>query len=133
AMAQFGVQLHTKSARKAEGNGKIIGKRRDKRRHEVGGYFIATKIGEANMIKSVRIRGGRKKQKLKRAAFANVLTKDGFKKAKIKGVIESKDNRNFARLNIITKGSVIETDLGKAIVLNRLGRDGCVNAKLIEQ
>ncbi|MEM0086786.1 MAG: 30S ribosomal protein S8e [Candidatus Micrarchaeaceae archaeon] len=132
-MAQFGVQLHVKSDRKNAGNGKLIGKRRDKRRHEIGGYFIATKTGEENVLKNVRSRGGSSRQKLKVAAFANVLTKDGFKKAKIKGVVESKDNRNFARLNIMTKGSIIETDLGKAVILNRLGRDGCVNAKLIEQ
>jgi len=47
-------------------------------------------------------------------------------------VLESKDNRNFARLNIITKGSVIETEAGKAVVINRPGREGSINARLIK-
>ena len=68
---------------------------------------------------------------LKKAGFANLLTKDGYKKAQIKGVLESPDNRNFARQNIITKGTVISTEFGNAVVLNSPGRDGAVNAKLI--
>lgn len=73
------------------------------------------------------------KKRLKRIDVANVLTKAGYKKVKITGVLESKDNRNFARLGIITKGSVIQTELGKAIVTNRPGREGFVNAKLVEE
>ncbi|MFI5412752.1 MAG: hypothetical protein ACHQX1_02580, partial [Candidatus Micrarchaeales archaeon] len=69
---------------------------------------------------------------LRAAAFANLLTKQGYKRVRIKGVTESKDNRNFARQNIITKGTIITTELGKAIVTNRPGREGSVNAKLIE-
>ena len=61
----------------------------------------------------------------------NVLTKEGYKKLEIKGVLESKDNRNFARQNIITKGTIINTDIGKAVVVNRPGREGTVIAKLI--
>ncbi|MEA1999387.1 MAG: 30S ribosomal protein S8e, partial [Euryarchaeota archaeon] len=37
----------------------------------------------------------------------------------------------FARRNITTKGAVIETELGDAVVTNRPGQDGIVNAKLI--
>ena len=69
--------------------------------------------------------------KLKRAGFANLLTKDGYKKAKITGVLESHDNRNFARQNIITKGTIINTEMGKAVVLNRPGREGAINARLV--
>jgi small subunit ribosomal protein S8e len=70
--------------------------------------------------------------KLQYAAYANILTKDGYKKVKINGIAESKDNRNFARLNIITKGAVIETELGRAVVTNRAGREGSVNARLVQ-
>jgi small subunit ribosomal protein S8e len=131
-MSQFGIQTHSKNKRKNTGNGKLKLKNKDKKRHEIGGYFSATRLKpEKNVIKHTRTRGGSVKPKLKNAAFANVLTKSGYKKAKITTVAESKDNKNFARLNIITKGSIIDTELGKAIVLNRPGRDGCVNAKLL--
>ena len=131
-MSQFGSQFHGKSDRKVSGSGKIKSKNRDKRRSEMGGYFTETKIGEKNEIKRVRGRGSSVKNKLKYVAFANVLTKSGYKKAKITGVVESRDNRNFARLVIITKGSVITTELGKARVLNRPGQEGAINAILVE-
>jgi len=121
-MSQFGVQYHGPSKRKSSGNGKLKINNRDKKRHEVGGYFIATRLSEANVIKKVRTRGGRIKDKLKNAGYANLLVDGSYKKVKIKGVIESKDNRNFARLNIITKGTVIDTELGRAIVINRPGK-----------
>lgn len=130
-MSQFGVQLHKKSARKLSGSGKGKVKNRDKKRFEVGGYFIATKLGEKNVVKSIRGRGGVNRAKLQHAAFANILTKSGYKKVKINSIVESKDNRNFARLTIITKGAIIDTELGKAVVTNRVGREGSVNAKLL--
>ena len=37
----------------------------------------------------------------------------------------------FSRQNIITKGTIINTDMGKAVVVNRPGREGTVIAKLI--
>jgi small subunit ribosomal protein S8e len=132
-MSQFGAQFHGKSNRKSSGSGKIRTKLRDKRRNEMGGYFSATKIADANAIEKVRGRGGNIKDTVKHAAFANVLTKKGYKKAKITGVLKSGDNRNFARLGIITKGSVINTELGKAKVLSRPGQDGSINAILVEE
>lgn len=79
----------------------------------------------------MRRRGGSETVRLKAAKSVNVLTKEGYKKLEIKGVLESKDNRNFARQNIITKGTIINTDMGKAVVVNRPGREGTVIAKLI--
>lgn len=131
-MSLFGIQMHTKSDRKGNGNGRKLIPSRDKKRYEFGGYFAATRVGEKE-VKKERGRGGIEKLKLKRINEANVLTSQGYKKAKILGVEESKDNRNFARLAIITKGAIIQTELGKAIVLNRPGREGVVNAKLIEE
>lgn len=131
-MSQFGVQIHRKSRTKNLGNGKRKIKSRDKRRSEVGNYFSSTKFGENDKIKKIRRRGGKKTAILKKALSVNLLTKDGFKKVKIKTISESPDNKNFARQNIITKGTVIITEIGKAVVMNRPGRDGNVNAKLIE-
>ncbi len=131
-MSQFGAQFHGKSDRASSGSGKPKNSLRDRRRSESGGYFAESKIGTEAHIKKVRGRGGNLKDVLKRALFANVLTKNGYKKAKITGVVESKDNRNFARLGIMTKGAVINTELGKARILSRPGQEGGVNAVLIE-
>ncbi len=130
-MSQFGVQLHVKSDTKNRGNGKRKIKFRDRKRSEVGNYFSATKLSVADMTSSIRRRGGSVTARLKRAAVANLLTKEGYKKSKITSIVESPDNRNFARQNIITKGAIIMTEAGKAVVINRPGRDGAVNARLL--
>jgi small subunit ribosomal protein S8e len=130
-MSQFGVQLHARSKTKGIGNGKRKVQARGKRRREVGNYFSATRLSDKSVAVKVRRRGGNAGIRLKDVAVANLLTKDGYKKAKINSIVESKDNRNFARQNIITKGTVISTELGNAKVINRPGRDGCVNARLI--
>lgn len=91
-----------------------------------------TKIGSLK-TKSVEGRGSTKKTKLLVAEFANVLDqkKKKFVKAKIKSVVENPANRHFIRRNIITKGCVIDTEVGKARVTSRSGQDGIVNAVLI--
>ena len=136
-MSQFGKQIHGKSHTKKTGNGKKKIKFSDKKRSQIGNYFTATKLADAktenNVTKRIRRRGGDVSNVLKHAAFANLLTNEGYKKVRIKGVLESKDNRNFARQNIITKGTIINTELGKAVVLNRPGREGSVNARLLSQ
>ena len=131
-MSQFGSQFHGKSKRKLNGSGKKKLKNHDKRRHEMGGYFIATKLGEKDKVKQTRSRGGSIKNRMQYAAYANLLVNGKYKRVRIKSIAESKDNRNFARLNIITKGSVIDTDDGKAIVINRPGREGHINARKAE-
>ncbi|MCL4383655.1 MAG: 30S ribosomal protein S8e [Candidatus Marsarchaeota archaeon] len=131
-MAQFGIQIHRKSKTKINGNGKKIVVARDKKKYEIGNYFSATKLYEKNVTKEMKERGGKRKKILKRAGFVNLLTKKGYEKVQIKGVVESKDNRNFARQNILTKGTIINTELGKAVIINRPGREGNINAKLLE-
>ncbi|ASI14077.1 30S ribosomal protein S8e [Candidatus Mancarchaeum acidiphilum] len=132
-MSLLSKQMHSKSKTIRTGSGKRKVKFRDKKRYEIGNYFISTKMSEEDVRVNYRGRGGKITSKLKKAATANVLTKEGYKKAKIKVVVESKDNRNFARLNTITKGTIINTDVGKAVVLNRPGREGFINAKLLDE
>ncbi len=129
-MSQFGSQYHGPSKTKGSGNGKHKKKFMDKKKRNVGSYFSATKMAEENVIKRIRTRGGNHGIVLKKVAYANLVTKEGIKKVKIKGVLESPDNRNFARQNIITKGTIINTEFGKAVVTNSPGREGIVNAKM---
>jgi small subunit ribosomal protein S8e len=104
---------------------------RKKRKRELGRVFIETKIGPEKK-KLQRTRGGNRKVKLQRAEYANVATRDGTKKAKILSVVENEASRHFVRRNIITKGAVIETELGKARVTSRPGQHGIINAVLTE-
>ncbi len=124
-------QYHKPSNKKvSSGTG---GRRRafnDKRRCQVGGVFTATKVGNVDLCRTRRTRGGDSSLKLKKALTINVVTKTGSKKGKITKVLES-HNPEHVRMNIITKGTVVETDLGKVKVTNRVGQDGIVNGVLI--
>jgi len=64
--------------------------------------------------------------------YANVCIGNETKRAKILSVIENKANPNLVRQNIITKGCIIETEIGKARVTSRPGQHGIINAVLIE-
>lgn len=105
---------------------------RKKKLSEKGGLPTYTKLGE-NKSKKVSVLGGNEKIKLMNANTANVLDKKTgkYSKVKIKVIMETPSNRNYARRNIITKGTIIDTDLGKAKILSRPGQDGLINAVLI--
>jgi small subunit ribosomal protein S8e len=111
--------------------GKLLRSSRKKRKRELGRDFIETKIGPEKK-KIQRTYGGNRKVKLQRAEFANVVTKEGTKKAKILSVAQNEANRHFVRRNIITQGAVIETELGNARVTSRPGQHGIINAVLME-
>ena len=53
--------------------------------------------------------------------------------SKILDVVENTANPNYVRQNIITKGSVIETEKGRAMVTSRPGQHGVVNAVLVSK
>ena len=102
------------------------------RKSEMGRTPALTHIG-ATKSRVVRVRAGDVKVKVMRAEFANVLDQKSkkFAKAKIVSVIDNPASRNFTRRNIITKGTIIDTEKGKAKVTSRPGQDGMVNAVLI--
>ena len=51
--------------------------------------------------------------------------------SKIVEVVENQANPNYVRQNIITKGSIVETEKGRARVTSRPGQHGVVSAVLI--
>jgi len=105
---------------------------RMKRLYEKGNLPSLTKIGKGD-LKNIRARGGNLKSRLFKVEIVNLLDKKSktYSKAKITSVAESPSNRHFVRRNIITKGTIIETEKGKAKVTSRPGQDGTVNAVLI--
>ena len=106
---------------------------RKKRKAEAGRPFSETSIGETKR-KVIRVRGGNVKVRLLREEVANVADpKSGnIIRAKIIAVKRNTANDFFVRRNIITKGAIIETEIGDAVVTSRPGQDGVINAKLLE-
>lgn len=121
---------HEKKVKSGTGGKRL--KFKDKRLCHAGGVFASTKVADRDLTVGVRGRGGRRRLKLKKAAMINVVLKDGkMKKVGIKRVLES-HNPEFVRMNIITKGAVVETELGKVRVTNCVGQDGIVNGVAVQ-
>jgi small subunit ribosomal protein S8e len=107
---------------------------RGKKAFEIGRASADTTIG-ASHRSLIRTFGGNLKVRALRANYANVSDpKTGVtKRAAIETVMENRADPNYVRRNILTKGAIIKTDLGKARIVNRPGQSGVVNAVLIEQ
>jgi small subunit ribosomal protein S8e len=104
-----------------------------RRKREMGRISVLTTLAEEDERKTIRVRGGNVKVRLKKVAYANVADpKTGkVQKVKILSLVENNAHRHFIRSNVITKGAVIETELGKARVTSRPNQDGVVNAVLL--
>ncbi len=92
-----------------------------------------THLGETRK-KFVHGFGGNTKVRLLRSADVNVTDPATGKtnKTTLETVESNAANRNYVRRNIITKGAVVETGMGRAKVTNRPSQDGLVNAVLLE-
>lgn len=108
---------------------------RPKRLHMTGNKPSLTVIGEKRRLRNWRMKGGSEKKGLLSIGEVNLYDPKSKKhvKAKIKVVKESASNRNYVRRNIITKGTIIETDKGLAKVTNRPGQERSLNAIMISQ
>jgi small subunit ribosomal protein S8e len=120
-----------KRSKKKSTGGKYVAGRK-KRLNELGGVPTLTKLAEKK-AKTIRISGGNLKQRLLSSDIVNVVDSktNKTKVVKIKSVTENPANRHYVRRNILTKGTVIETELGKARITSRPGQEGTINATLI--
>lgn len=102
---------------------------RKKRRFEIGRELQHATLGSGT-VKTYRIRGGGTRIRTLTVEKANVydpVTKTS-KVTKIVTVRENPANPNYVQRNIITKGAILETELGLVRVRSRPGQDGVVNA-----
>ena len=106
---------------------------RKKRRREMGSELVETKLGPTKRIER-RALGGDIKTSSLGADVANVVDlKTGkAKKSKILTVVENPADPHFVRRNVLTKGAIIETEIGRARVTNRPGQSGSIDAVLLE-
>ena len=114
--------------------GRRIRYSRGKRRFEIGRETHLTTIGPTS-VKKNRIRGNKTKFSAKTVDIAYVVDPETNKtqKTEINSVIDNPANINYIRRNILNKGAVIETPLGKAKVTSRPGQVGTVNAMLLKK
>ncbi|HDI00985.1 MAG TPA: 30S ribosomal protein S8e [Candidatus Bathyarchaeota archaeon] len=108
---------------------------RKKRKYELGSFPTETSLGPEEERKVERRRGGNLKVRLVVARRANVSDPETgeTRTVDIIRVIKNPANVDYDRRGIITKGAIIETPIGKAIVTSRPGQNGVVNAVLLKE
>ena len=106
---------------------------RGRRKYEKDGYPAEPVVGP-HRVEKKRIRGGGYKIVLRGGEHANVTDKatGETKKARILRVLRNRADRDYERRGVLTKGAVIETEAGAAIITSRPSQDGVVNAVLVE-
>lgn len=118
----------TKKGRKISGG--RYKKQRKKKKDEIQGQKRIVKLGEEKK-RTIRTKGGNKKTFLLKGKFVNLKVKDKIKKIEIKNVLETPSNRFLARQNILTKGTIVETELGKVKITNRPTQETMINGILV--
>ena len=123
------AQAQSKSQRKASGG--RYHSSRSKRKSELARFPAMTKVGEKK-AKNKRTLGGSSKRALLSVKEINVSDAKGkTQKAEILNVVENSANSNLVRRNIVTKGAIVETKLGKVKITSRPGQEGSLNGTLV--
>ncbi|MFX1395680.1 MAG: 30S ribosomal protein S8e [Promethearchaeota archaeon] len=105
---------------------------RKKRKMELARPPIHTTIGKEKKKKQ-RILGGNVKLKLFSTEFINVTDPNTNKTLKTKIVrFESNEaSKDLNRRHILTKGTIVDTEIGKARITSRPGQHGILNGVLM--
>jgi small subunit ribosomal protein S8e len=113
-------------------SGRRIRYARSKRKFEIGRERHLTTIGKP-AVKKVRTMGKNRKMRVKTTDIVYVVDPKNKKttKTEITSVVENPANIHYVRRNILNKGAIIETKIGKAKVTSRPGQCGTVNAILL--
>jgi len=123
------ARAQNKSRRKVSGGRYVAG--RGKKKSELAGFSANTKLADCKS-KTVRTLGGNEKSFLLSCNVVNVAGKDGkVKKVTIKNVVENKANPHLVRRNVLTKGAIVETELGKVRITSRPGQEATINGVLV--
>lgn len=117
---------------KRTSTGRRIRYARNKRRFEIGRELHVTTIGPMKR-KTIRTRGNNKKSRALTADVVFVVDPKTNKttKTEIITVLENSANINYIRRNIMNKGAIINTKIGKAQIASRPGQSGVINAVLL--
>jgi small subunit ribosomal protein S8e len=125
------MKYQGKSIRKSTGG--RLRPNRGKRKFELGTDVTQPVIGATNR-KVVNVMGNGTKVKVLKENLVNVTDPKTGKtqKTTMSTEVQNPANKNYIRRNILTKGAVVMTELGKAKITSRPGQDGEVNAVLVE-
>lgn len=112
--------------------GRRIRYARNKRKFEIGRESTLATIGKQRS-KRIRTRGNHHKTRLLMADIAYVSDPKTHTvtKTEVITVVENPANIHYVRRNILTKGAIVNTKLGKARITSRPGQSGVISAVLL--
>ena len=129
------ARWHGISRRKSSGGRlKRPSRYRGKRRTEIATEKQHSLIGKPNR-KVYRKRSGLQTVRI----LADEVINDNdpstgeTKRATLESVLENPADANYVRRNIMTKGAVVQTDLGSVRITSRPGRAGVLNGVLLDE
>ena len=107
---------------------------RGKRRTEISSENQFAYLGEEDLRKNYRKTAGSQTVRLLAVHEINVNdSKEGKTvRATINTVLENDADPNYVRRNIVTKGAIVDTDIGRVRVTSRPGMHGVVSGVLLE-
>ena len=120
--------------RKRKHTGGLIKHTRSRHSDEKDTFSVDTLLGDHSVrIKSSR--GGNIKVSLVSDNSVNVIDKSTniIKKTSINRVLKNPSNRDYERRGVITRGAILDTELGKVRVLSRPGQTGIIDGILINE
>ena len=120
--------------RKRKHTGGLIKHTRSRRSDEKDTFSVDTLLGDHSVrIKSSR--GGNIKVSHVSDNSVNVIDKstNTIKKTSINRVLKNPSNRDYERRGVITRGAILDTELGKVRVLSRPGQTGIIDGILINE
>lgn len=105
---------------------------RSKKSYELAGFPANTKLSTDRRTHSVRGIGGNSKQVNLSTNIINVTDKKGkTTKTQILNVVGNPANPQLVIRNIMTKGAIVETKMGKAKITSRPGQHGTLSGVLV--
>jgi small subunit ribosomal protein S8e len=129
------ARWHGISRRKSSGGRlKRPSRYRGKRRTEIASEKQHSLIGKPNR-KVYRKRSGLQTVRILADEVINVNdpSTGETKRATLESVLENSADANYVRRNIMTKGAVVQTDLGSVRITSRPGRAGVLNGVLLDE
>jgi small subunit ribosomal protein S8e len=104
----------------------------DKRLVHAGGTFTATKLSPKEELKKSRTGGGNSKVRIRKTQFVNVSDGKAIRRAKITNVLKG-NTPDYTRQNIITKGAIVQTEVGKVRITSRPGQHGVLSGVPVKE
>lgn len=105
-----------------------------KRKYELGSPPTLTRVSGEEHRRVERVYGGKFKVRLRETVYVNVALPDGAtKKVKVLEVVETPENPQYAKSSIVSKGSLVKTELGLVRITSRPGQDGVLNGVLVKK